>query len=68
MHVQHMQHACCTYSETSFYIENFYIDFSILLFFDMQMLLVFSLIFFFFENYFSYLLQTYFVVCQKPKP
>lgn len=68
MHVQHMQHARCTLSETSFHIENFYIDFSILIFFDMQMFLVFSLIFFIFENYFPYLLQTYFVVCRKPKP
>lgn len=60
-----MQHACCTYSETSFYIENFYIDFSILLFFDMQMLLVFSLIFFFFWKLFFIFVANIF--CCLPK-
>lgn len=71
MQVQHMQHARCTKSEASLHREHFYIDFSILLFFDMQMLLVFSLLifnfFFCFGNYFSYLLQTYSVVCRKPR-
>lgn len=59
MQVQHMQHARCTKSETSLHRENFYIDFSILLFFDMQMLLVFSLLIF---NFF-FVLATIFHIC-----
>lgn len=61
MQVQHMQHARCTKSETSLHRENFYIDFSILLFFDMQMLLVFSLLIF---NFF-FVLGTIFHICCK---
>lgn len=61
MQVQHMQHARCTKSETSLHRENFYIDFSILLFFDMQMLLVFSLLIF---NFFC-VLATIFHICCK---
>lgn len=61
MQVQHMQHARCTKSETSLHRENFYIDFSILLFFDMQMLLVFSLLIF---NFF-FVLATIFHICCK---
>lgn len=57
-----MQHARCTKSETSLHRENFYIDFSILLFFDMQMLLVFSMLIF---NFFFIVLATIFHICCK---